>query len=171
MRRHATLFALFICGLCPLSVYAAEGTVQGKMIVNGKAIALTHAYAIAQPNSFHKEKQDIRLIFADAPISADALRHDRDQLDKLAAAGTFHAIAVTIGDDMFDHGKRANSNDIYTVEINKGWMNTSGLDQFEMKSLDDKVIAGRLHTDGAHTFSDEHASFEYDVTFSAPIEH
>ncbi len=164
-------FTLLVCGLCPLLAGAGEGTAKGKMIVNGKTIELTHAYAIAQPNTFHKEKEDIRVIFSDKPIGDEALRHDRDQLDKLAAGGQFHAIAVTIGDDMSGHGKSADGNDIYTVEINKGWMNTGGLDVFEMTSLDKKAIAGRLHMKSPHNFSDEHATFDYDVTFSAPILH
>ncbi|MEO7323994.1 MAG: hypothetical protein ABIW82_04120 [Dokdonella sp.] len=171
MRHHALLFAVLFCGTSSLSALAGEGSVQGKMVVNGKTIALTHVYALAHANSFHKEKEDIRVILSDAPISDDALRHDRDQLDKLAATGKFHAIAVTIGDDMFGHGKSADGNDIYTVEINKGWMNTGGLDQFEMKSLDAKAIAGRLHMKSAHEFSDDHATFDYDATFSAPILH
>lgn len=171
MRRHALLFSVVLCGTGSLSAVAGEGTVQGKMIVNGKTIALTHAYALAQPNSFHKEKEDIRVILSDAPISDEALRHDRDHLDKLAATGKFHAIAVTIGDDMFGHGKSADSNDIYTVEINKGWINTGGLDKFEMKSLDANAIAGRLHMKSVHDFTDEHATFDYDATFSAPIVH
>lgn len=171
MRKRALLFTVFLCATSSLSAFAGEGTVQGKMIVNGKTIALTHVYALAQPNSFHKEKEDIRVILSDAPISDEALRHDRDQLDKLAATGKFHAIAVTIGDEMSGQGKRADGNDIYTVEINKGWMNTGGLDKFEMKSLDAKAIAGRLHMTSAHEFTDDHATFDYDATFSAPIVH
>ena len=171
MRRHAFLFVAFLCCAGSLSAFAGEGTVQGKMIVNGKTITLTHVYALAQPNSFHKERQNIRVILSDAPISDEALHHDRDQLDKLAATGKFHAIAVTIGDAMSGHGKSAEGNDIYAVEINKGWMNTSGLDKFEMKSLDANAIAGRLHMDSAHDFTDDHATFDYDATFSAPILH
>lgn len=169
MLRQTVCFTLMMCGLSPLLAGAGEGTAKGTMTVNGKTIELTHVYAIAQPNTFHKEKEEVRVILSDKPIGEDAVRHDRDQLDKLAASGTIHAIAVTIGDDMFGHGKSADSNDIYTSEINKGWINTGGLDTFEMKSLDSNAIAGRLHMKSPHQFSDEHATFDYDVTFSAPI--
>ncbi|MEP7043478.1 MAG: hypothetical protein ABI843_10475 [Dokdonella sp.] len=162
-------YALLLGVVCPLLASAQEGTAKGSMTVNGKAIVLSHAYAFAQPNHFDKEREDLRVILTDKPISDDALRHDRDQLDKQAAAGTLHAIAVTIGNDMSGHGKSADSNDIYVAEINHGWLNTSGLDTFEMTSLDAKALSGRLHMIAPHEFGDDNTKFDYDVTFNAAI--
>ncbi len=160
---------MLIGGLLPLLAGADEGTVKGHMIVNGKTVELTHAYAFARPDSFDKEKEVVRVILSDAPITDEELRHDRDTLDKRAADGSFHAIAIVVGDDMFGHGKSAQGNDIYTSEINGGWINTSGLDKLEMSSMDTKSIAGRAHTDGSHDFENPHVAFDYDVTFKAPI--
>jgi hypothetical protein len=168
MKRFAIIVAAALCA--PTPTFSAEGTVQGKFVINGKSIPLTHVYAIARPDTFHKEKEEIRVILSDAPIGEDALRHAPDQLPKLAATGKLHAVAVTIGDDMFGHGKSANGTEIYTVEINKGWMSTGGLDRFEQKSLDAKTIAGHLQTKSPHTFDDYRATFAYDATFNSPIE-
>lgn len=160
---------MLIGGLLPLLAGADEGTVKGHMIVNGKTIELTHAYAFARPDSFDKDKEQVRVILSDAPITDEELRNDRNTLDKRAADGSFHAISIAIGDDMFGHGKRAESNDIYTAEINNGWINTSGLDKFEMTSMDANAVAGRAHMEGAHDFENPRVTFDYDVTFKAPI--
>lgn len=169
MKHRILSMALVISSVLPLLASAEEGSAKGHMIVNGKTVELTHAYAFAQPDSFHKEKEEVRVILSDAPISDEELRHDRDTLDKRAADGSFHAIAIVVGDDMFGHGKRAASNDIYTAEINDGWINTSGLDKFEMSSMDTDAIAGRAHMDGPHDFENPHVTFDYDVTFKAQI--
>jgi hypothetical protein len=169
MKNRIWSTARLVCGTLPLLATADEGAAKGHMIVNGKTIELTHAYAFAWPDSFHKEKEDLRVILSDKPITEDELRHDRDTLDKRAADGSFHAIAIVIGDDMFGHGKSAEGNDIYTAEINGGWINTSGLDTLEMTSLDTASVAGRAHMVQAHEFDGPHARFDYDVTFEAKI--
>lgn len=169
MKSPIWITALLFCSLLPLYASADEGTVKGHMIVNGKTIELTHAYAFARPDSFDKDKEEVRVILTDAPITDEEMRHDRDTLDKRAADGGFHAISIVIGDDMFGDGKSAQSNDIYTAEINNGWINTSGLDKFEMTSMDANAVAGRAHMKGAHDFESAHVSFDYDVTFKAPI--
>ena len=169
MNYRIMISALLICCLLPLLAAADEGSAKGHMIVNGKTVELTHAYAFAQPDSFHKEKEEVRVILSDAPITDEELRNDRNTLDKRAADGSFHAISIVVGDDMFGDGKRAASDDIYTAEINNGWINTSGLDKFEMSAMDSGSIAGRAHMDGAHEFENPHVTFDYDVTFKAQI--
>ena len=167
IHRNAAILSLllYVAALAP--ALADEGTIQGKMVVNGKAIAFNHVYAIARPVAHEKDKEEIRVIFSDAPLDDDVMRHDRERLRDLAATGKLHAIAVTIADDMFGHGKWAKTKDIYTVEINKGWVGSSGYDLLEMKSVDASTVAGRLHTDGPHKIFQD--TFDYDVTFSAPI--
>lgn len=169
MKKNALIMTLLLFGALPLHVTADEGTAKGHMVVNGKSIELTHAYALARPDSFDKAKEELRVILSDAAISDDELRHDRDTLDKRAAGGSFHAISIVIGDDMFGHGKSIDGNDIFTAEINNGWISTSGLDTIEVSSMDSAAVAGRAHMKSPHDFDDAHVKFDYDVTFHAKI--
>lgn len=169
MKNQILSAALLVCSTLPLLATADEGTAKGHIVVNGKSFELTHAYAFARPDSFHKEKEELRVILCDATITDDELRHDRDTLDKRAANGSFHAISIVIGDDMFGHGKSVASNDIYTAEINNGWISTSGLDTLEVSSMDSATVAGRAHMDHPHDFDDAHVKFDYDVSFEAKI--
>lgn len=169
MKNWIVSAAFLVCGTLPLLAIADAGTAKGHMIVNGKSFELTHAYAFARPDSFHKEKEELRVILCDASITENELRHDRDSLDKRARDGSFHAISIVIGDDMFGHGKSVDGNDIYTAEINNGWISTSGLDTLELSSMDSAAVAGRAHMDHPHDFDDAHVKFDYDVTFDAKI--
>lgn len=56
------------------------GAAAGTLTIDGKPLALSHAYALAQPNTFEKSKTDIAIALTEKPLPAGALR-DIAELD------------------------------------------------------------------------------------------
>lgn len=76
MPRHAALF-LFLAVLCTALLHAADaGTVEGKLVIDGKTIKLTHVYAIVVPVEGHEVLY--RIIFSDVALTDNDLAHFPD---------------------------------------------------------------------------------------------
>jgi hypothetical protein len=165
---------LLAIALASTAAYAAEpGNVTGHMVINGKTIRLTHVYASAEPSRWDKKKVEIRVILSDAALSDEELASGSKR-EALANAGKLHAMELILADDPMGHpGKRAMSNDIYDSAFTTAQqpMRLSGLDTFETKTDDGKVIAGHHFMESPHKFSDigNNVTFQDDVTFTAPI--
>lgn len=153
---------------------AAEGeTVTGQMVVNGKTVKFTHAYASTRPGQFDKKQVDIRVVLSNVPISAADLANAHNR-EKLATAGKLHSMELLLGADPMGHpGKYTIYKDIYDAAFNGSQqpMRLQGLDKFETKIDDGKTIAGRHSMPSPHTFSDvgKGITFQDDVTFSVPV--
>lgn len=147
--------------------------VEGGMVVNGIKYAFTNVYAVVIPDPFDKKKQEIRLVFTDVPVDGIALHGERDELQARAATGKFHAVAVTLRDDPANKDRKiADSDDIYTKEINDGWINSSGMDVLKMadeNSSATKALSGKLSMK-THRFEEQHATLQYEATFEVMVQ-
>lgn len=54
----------------------APGKAKGTLTVNGKAVAITHAYAGLEPNPFDEKLNDIVVLLADRPLDAASTAGD-----------------------------------------------------------------------------------------------
>ncbi len=152
---------------------AEQGKVTGQMVINGKTIKLTHVYASARPSRWDKKKVEIRVIVSDVPLGDEELASGSKR-EALANAGKLHAMELILADDPMGHpGKRAMSHDIYDSAFTTAQqpMRLSGLDTFETKTDDGKVIAGCHFLESPHKFSDigNNVTFQDDMTFTAAI--
>jgi hypothetical protein len=152
------LLLLVVALLLPIQLIAAEeATVAGAMIVNGKTIKLTHVYAIAIRTDSPNEKI-YRLIFSDAAISDKDLALFPDVLIKAINDGTLHAMRAGLD----DHGA-VDSVEIY-MPSETTWIKEGN--KTELKTFNEKTIAGRVHLD---KYNDGSGTYAYDLKFSAPI--
>lgn len=62
---------------------AMGGTAKGSLTVNGKSSPLSHAYAMAQPNTFEKSKTDIAVLLTEKPLPEGALKDVEEIEDAL----------------------------------------------------------------------------------------
>jgi hypothetical protein len=157
----------------PVVCSAEQGKATGQMVVNGKTVKLTYAYASARPGQFNKKEVEIRVILSDVPLSNEELASSGKR-EALATAGKLHAIEVLLGSDPMGHpGKRALYNDIYHSAFNGSQqpMRLQGPGTFETKTDDGKTIAGRHFIAPPYKFGDigKGVTFQDDVTFSAPV--
>jgi hypothetical protein len=156
------LFAVCL-GLTMVAPAAAQDKAEGKLVVDGKAVEITHVYAYAQPGFFDKKKQDVVVLLCDAPVPAPAVR-DLFARKELADAGKLHCVQQTI-----NTVKQVIN---YEVRHNRFGMPEGGGSSyhvFEAKTFDDWTIAGRARTTSPQkSFND--VPYSYDITFSAAFE-
>jgi hypothetical protein len=160
-RTMISAVALFILFLAP-ALLAADGTAKGTLTVAGKAIPLTHAYALAQKGFFDAKSDDILVLLSDVPLT-DAALTDPFERQKLEKAGKLHSVEAVID------AKKQPIN--VTVRHSAFKMTASGgstEDLFDATTFDGKSAAGRLHRKSPGTSFDD-VPYTYDVTFSAPI--
>ena len=101
MRRGFTRYSCistFLFLAVALAAAADDGVANGKFTLGGKTVALTHAYAVAQPDTFDASRENVLVILSDTAIPGDSLWEDFPGL-KLAAAGQLHAIQVILNAD------------------------------------------------------------------------
>lgn len=139
-----------------------EGKADGHMSVNGKVVKLSHAYARTDPGSLH-------VILTDVPLSDLDLAGFPDSVIKTVNSGKLNALSLTIGAD----GKGAvefGDTDIYDSAFKYAWSpSIKGKDKVELKTLDEKHVAGRGRTEKPLKFGETGDVFDYNVSFSAPI--
>src|SRR5687767_14743964 len=61
-------------GLATAADKVALGTAAGNLTIDGKAVKLTHAYAMSQPNPFNKEQMDTVVLLTDTALPPEAMR-------------------------------------------------------------------------------------------------
>lgn len=143
---------------------SADDRASGKLEVKGSPIALAHVYAYAVPGFFDKTKDDVTVLFCDAPVAAGAVR-DAFARKPLVDAGKLHCVQQVI-----DAAKQVIN---FEVRDNRFGSRPPGGGStehvFEAKVFDGKTIAGRSRTKSTQTSFDD-VPYAYDVTFSAAIE-
>jgi len=139
---------------------AQEGSAAGTLTLNGNAIALKHAYAVARPGILVKDSEDVHVWLSDIPLSEET-REDSFGVIRLARQGKAHVVEVVI-----DARGEPIAGAIYAAQFN-GMASLSGMHRFERETLERATIAGRLSTDGARTFVN--VTYQYDARFTAPI--
>ena len=142
------------------AAHAQTAHATGGIKVNGRQFALHYAYASVQPGFFDKQTEDIRVLLTDVPVAEEA-RGDVFAVSRLAREGTLHGIEVVVD------AKGEPMTGFLFLDAFAGMVSVAGVHQFERKTLERKLISGRMFTDGPRTFSG--VSWEYDVTFSAEI--
>jgi len=167
MKRGVTRYAC-LSGLVFLLLAVAasgdDGVASGKFTLGGKAVALTHAYAVARPDTFDKSQENVLIVLSDAPIPNDSLWDDFPGL-KLAAAGQLHAILVVLNADRsvksaaILHNAFPDSDSFYGLPT----------PNVELKTFDGKHVDGKLSSGKPEQLMNK--SFDFSATFSAAIQH
>jgi hypothetical protein len=142
---------------------AAQNKAAGSLIVEGKTIKITQAYAFATKGFFDETKQDVVILLCDSPVRAAAVR-DLFARDDLVKIGRLHCIEQTIDTDKKVINFKVEHNRFRAPE---GGGSTEHV--FEAKTFDGKTIAGRAWTRSPRKSFDD-VPYSYDVTFSATIE-
>jgi hypothetical protein len=142
----------------------AENHADGKLIVAGKPVAITQAYAYAKEGFFDKTKQDVVVLLCDTPVPPASAR-DVFARKALFVAGKAHCVQQIINSDKlvinFEIGHEAFGK--------RGEGGGSTEQVFEAKTFDGKTIAGRAYTKGPQKSFDD-VPYSYDISFSAAIE-
>ena len=90
MRRNTeTLLIAVACALCFAALSGMqtpawggeEGTASGTFTLDGKSAKLGHVHAMAQPNTFEKDKTDIAVLITERPLQDSALSDVEDLID------------------------------------------------------------------------------------------
>jgi hypothetical protein len=157
--------AAVLCCLVALAVAPAAGaadTAKGSLVVAGKPIALSHAYAYATKGFFDPKKQDVVALLCDAEVPAAAVRDDFAR-GNLVTAGKLHCVRQTVDTD-----KQVINYAVEDSRFHPPEGGASSFHVFDATTFDGKTIAGRAHTTADQkSFND--IPYTYDVTFSAAI--
>jgi hypothetical protein len=143
---------------------AAQNHAEGKLIVDGKPIAITQVYAYAQEGFFDKKKQDVVVLLCDTAVPPKTARDVFARHD-LFVAGKAHCVQQTVNTDK----------QVINFEVGherfgrKGEGGGSTEQVFEATTFDAKTIAGRARTKSPQKSFDD-VPYSYDITFTAAIE-
>jgi hypothetical protein len=152
------LFALAIPAV------AADRAV-GKLVVNGKTIPITHAYAFAKVDAFEETPLTV-VVLCDAPLSTEAVRDrfERERREQVGA-GKLNCVQQRINAEkqVINFGVRSLA--FGTMQPDGG----STEHVFEAGTFDGKTIAGHAYTRSPQISFDD-VPYSYDITFSANIE-
>ncbi len=152
--------------LSAASAKSAAGTASGTVTVDGKALNLKYAYAVAQPNTFDETKTDIAVLLSEKALPPDALTNI-ERLQPVADKylhGWVHFLVNDKGeptDEMIEHPAL------------KGMrLMTSGGPGATKATFTSKVfrkdrIEGSFQTGKAVKFLDH--TYELKVSFKAPV--
>jgi len=160
------------CALCFLAVSVAlfpvegaeKGTASGKLTLDGKSAGLSHAYAMAQPNTFEKNKTDIAVLITERPLQDGALR----DLEDLADAGRDIQESSWVFFKIDDSGKPVFEM-IYQPMLGESRLMMSGFThaEFIYKVLEKERIEGTFRTKKPEEFVGH--TYELDVAFKAQV--
>ena len=155
-----TALRLFPLGLAFVAgIAAADGS--GTFYNDGKAIALKSAYAYRMPDPFEKDKQIIRVVFADKPIDAAALK---DASDRDGALDEQLRGAARVDLNLETDGSVQNVNT--HVGATSGSQSGSGWYTLSLKHNDDKRIEGTFHSNDE---ADKKSGRYYDLRFALDL--
>ena len=144
------------------STAGAADSVSGKLVVDGKAVELTHVYAYMDKTG-NEGKDAVVVVLADAAIPPEAVQ-DGYARNKLVSAGTLHYVELLVVS-----GKEVH----YEVQHKRFgmMMQPSGDDGdhvLEVRATDGKSVAGRARTASPQKSLDD-VPYSYDATFSAAV--
>ena len=164
MERFGSWMVASLVCLVSLSAAAEQGTVTGTLTFGGATARLTHAYALARPDTLDKTKENVLVVLADAAIPDDALWEDFPGL-KLAAAGKLRAVQVEFNADR--SVKSAAVLDATFVDSQA----FQGIAEpvFRAATFDGKTVEGQLSSAAPQELANK--TFEFTATFRAPVLH
>jgi hypothetical protein len=145
-----------VAATAPIAAQEAKGSIR----VNGKSGSFAHAYAMEIDSESDPGYLDVRVVLSDRELST-VDRRDDDRLMQLTHDEGLVALVVVLDPDA--RPKSATPyHPAFTAIISSG-----AFIRWEPSAYDDNV-AGRFDTDGPQEAFNQ--TWEYDVTFSAPIE-
>ena len=155
-----TEMRLLVLGLAFASSFAcADGS--GTFYNEGKAIALKGVYAYRMADPFDKDKQITRVVFADKPIDAQALK---DASDRDGAVDEQLRGAARVDLNLDPDGSVQNVNT--HVGDTSGSQSGSGWYTLTLKHNDDKRIEGSFHSNDE---ADKKSGRYYDLRFALDL--
>lgn len=138
------------------------GTASGSMSVDGTGMKLNYAYAMAQPNSFDKEKTDIAILISEKPVPDERFKDVEDLRD--VAVRQHGWLYFEINDEQKPITEVADHPSLEGTQLQMSGMTRS---DFLQKEFTKERIAGSLKTKNADEILGH--TYEVDITFSAPI--
>jgi hypothetical protein len=142
---------------------AAEDRAKGELVVDGKTVAITQAYAYAEKGFFDNEKQDVVVLLCDAPVPPAAIR-DSFARKELIDAGKLHCVEQVINSEKQVINFKVHDKSFGSRQPGGG----STEHVFDAKTFDGKTVAGRSYTKSQQKSFDD-VPYSYDITFSTPI--
>ena len=171
-RKTQRLFITTAYALCLVAVAAAmfpaeaaeKGTASGKLLLDGKSAGLAYAYAMAQPNTFEKNRTDIAVLITEIPLQDSALA----DLEDLADAARDIQGSSWVFFKIDDAGKPVFEM-VYQPSLGESRLMMSGFThaEFTSKVLEKERIEGTFRTKKAEEFVGH--TYELDVTFKAEV--
>ncbi|MDQ6758547.1 MAG: hypothetical protein M3Z32_01625 [Acidobacteriota bacterium] len=156
----AALLALAVVVLAS----AANAECKGQLIVAGKGIPLTNAYAYLTKGFFDETKNDTVVLLTDAAVT-DAVVHDHFALSRMADEGKLHFVQATVN----PAGQVIN----FSVGHNGFQFAPGGGStehKFEPKARDAKNISGTLLTAGPQKGPMGGPAYEYKAEFATAVQ-
>jgi hypothetical protein len=164
MKRIGLWISVSLVFALPLLAAVEHGTAAGTLTLGSATTHLTHAYALARPDTFDKTKENVVVVLSDAAIPDDALWEDFPGL-KLAAAGKLHAIQVEINAD-----RSVKSAAIFhDAFVDSQSFQGIASPVFEAATFDGTTVEGKLASGAPEELVSK--SFEFTATFRAPVLH
>jgi len=120
------------------------GAASGTLTIDGRAVTLRHAYALAQPNTFDASKTDVAILLTERALPADALKELTDLGH--ATRGLENYALVEIGED-----RRAHYEAIGHAALKEKGLQRSGVTsaRFTAVAFGPDRVEGVLETPGA----------------------
>jgi len=141
---------------------AAQDRSEGKLDVKGVSYPLTQVYAFAEEGFFDKSKQDVTVLFCDAPLPAGAVRDDFAR-EAATNGGNVHCVVQVLN---------ADKQVMHFEVLGKGFGRIQGASTehvFEAKTFNGKSISGRSRTASPQKTMVDKTPYSYDVSFNAAI--
>ncbi len=173
MKKNRISLLFFFAGLLGLSltvgllsgVLAGEikaGTASGSISIDGTSMKLNYSYAMAQPNTFEKEKTDIAVLLTEKPVPDEAFKDVEDLRDVGVRQQGW--VYFEINDSQKPITEVANHPSLGSEQLQMSGITRS---DFVPKEFNKEHLAGSFKTEKAEKIFDH--IYEVDVTFSAPI--
>jgi len=171
--KNAKSLFFFVAGLIGLSltvglvseVRAGEmtpGTASGSISIDGTNMKLNYAYAVAQPNTFEKDKTDIAVLLTEKPVPDEAFKDVEDLRD--VGVRQHGWVYFEINDKQKPITEVADHPSLGSEQLQMSGITRS---DFVQKEFNKERIAGSFKTKAAEKVLDH--IYEVDVTFNAPI--
>ena len=139
-----------------------QGTASGSMSVDGTAIKLNYAYAMAQPNTFDKEKTDIAVLITEKPVADEAFKDVEDLRD--VAIRQHGWLYFEINDEQKPVTEVADHPSLGGTQLQMSGITQS---DFVQKEFNKERISGSFKTKKPETVLGY--KYEVDVAFNASI--
>jgi hypothetical protein len=138
------------------------GTASGNISIDGKSMKLNYAYAMAQPNTFEKEKTDIAVLLTENPVPEEALKDVEDLRNVgLRLQGWLY---FEINDQQKPITEVVDHPSLNGQQLQMSGITRSG---FVPRQFNNELISGSFKTEEAEKVFDH--MYEVDVTFTAPV--